>query len=555
MPPPISAHTDGLRIARIPLIVAASYLAIVLALWLPFNLCSGLPYETGWTYTSEISTWWNGFLNGADHLRIYTPIFYQVAYLLGEWSGFAGSFVPYQLVFAALWWARGYLVFLIGRRLAPGYDLFWFLAGALTLVHSSDSAVGWVGLLNQSGYTLWMPLAFYMLILALQQSHRFRADVALLLAIFFEHLSLWSYESQIFIILIAPLLLFAVYRRPWRSRLAIAAVWYAVPAIYIVATIRKYAHPGAHTYQQTILRTVWSIGSILSDWLFNVSASLRFWAWAGSEPTHASSDKIALPALLAVVSFLGGTILLVGSSGRIPRRRALWTVLLLGLLLLILSFPAYLILDSARSLWRTQILSGFGAALVLSAAIGLCASYVSKHSLQLTLIAILGTVVVAYGSFSAVKKTAFHRWIWERHRAAMAQLLNVAPRLQPGTLVILTNIPKDSDPFQAANTWFDMALRLAYPGTRVNGIYFYEDGTPAAGSARLLTESSVDTMLVLVYHPQGEITIARSLPNFLGVTDTGPRLYRPEARIEAGPPSPRALRRYESSGAWNPAPR
>ena len=29
-----------------------------------------------------------------------------------------------------------------------------------------------------------------------------------------------------------------------------------------------------------------------------------------------------------------------------------------------LSFPAYLILESARSLWRTQILSSFGAGLL-----------------------------------------------------------------------------------------------------------------------------------------------------------------------------------------------
>ena len=136
-------HTNKLKAARSGLIVALAYLAIVLALWLPFNLHSGLPYETGFVYTSEISTWWNGFLNGADYLRIYTSIFYQVAYLMGQLSGFAGSFVPFQITYAALWWARGFLVFLIGRRLLAAHDVFWYLAGALVLVHSSDGTTGW----------------------------------------------------------------------------------------------------------------------------------------------------------------------------------------------------------------------------------------------------------------------------------------------------------------------------------------------------------------------------------------------------------------------------
>lgn len=527
--------------ARTAFIAASSYLAIVLALWLPFNPNSGLPYETGFVYTSEISTWWNGFLHGADHLRIFTSLFYQVAYLMGELSGFAGSFVPFQITYAALWWARGFLVFLIGRRLAPGHDLFWYLAGALALVHSSDSATGWAGLLNQSGYTFWMPLAFYALVIAFQNPDGWRANLALALAIFFEFLSLWSYESQLVLILIAPLLLLLRYRR-W----IMAVAWYAVPAIYIVATLRKYAHSSGHTYQESVLRKTWGIGSILGDWWFNIAASLKFWSWPGSAPSHASASQLILAAVLAVIVFLIGMGLMVLSkAGGIPKRSTLWNVMLVGLLLLVLSFPAYLILESARSLWRTQILSGFGAALTLGAAIGLCASYVPKSWLRFSVIALLGGLIVGFGSFSALKKAAFHQWVWERQRSAMAQVLGVAPRLTPQTLVILTNVPKDDDPFLADDMWFDMALRLAYPGTDVAGVYFYEDGSPAIGDnlKRLAKIGAVANMLVLQYQRQGVLSIAPSLPGFLSVAETG--LYNPQARIESGSPSPRAMRRYE----------
>jgi hypothetical protein len=229
----------------------------------------------------------------------------------------------------------------------------------------------------------------------------------------------------------------------------------------------------------------------------------------------------------------------------ISNRRTLWTVMPVGLLLLALSFPAYLILESARSLWRTQILSGFGAALILAAAIGLCASYVPRKWLRFSVVALMGALVVGYGSFSALKKAAFHQWVWERQRSAMAQVLSVAPRLKPGTLVFLTNVPKDDDPFLGDDMWFDMALRLAYPGTQVAGVYSYEGGTPAVGDnlKRLKQSGVAANMLVLQYQPQGVLSIARSVPGVLGVDETG--LYNPQARIESGSPSPRAIRRYE----------
>jgi len=60
-----------------------------------------------------------------------------------------------------------------------------------------------------------------------------------------------------------------------------------------------------------------------------------------------------------------------------------------------------------------------------------------------------------------------------------------------------------------------------------------------------------DTMLVLDYQPKGRLSIAPSLPSFLRVEG----IYNPEARIESGSPSPRAVRRYGSSGDLLSAPR
>ena len=125
----------------------------------------------------------------------------------------------------------------------------------------------------------------------------------------------------------------------------------------------------------------------------------------------------------------------------------------------------------------------------------------------------------------------------------MAQVLDVAPRLKPGTLVILTNIPKDDDPFLGDDMWFDMALRLAYPGTEVAGMRFYEDGAPAINDnlKRLAKNGVVANMMVLQYGRQGALSLARSLP---GLSVDEIRLKNPQALIVSGSPSPRAIRRY-----------
>lgn len=548
-------------------VAAAGYLALVLCLWLPFSPRSGMPYETGFAYTSEISTWWNGFLHGADLLRMHTATFYQVAYLAGELTGFRGSWVPYQIVYAALWWARGWLVFLIARRLLAGHEIFWYLVGALALVHSSDGSLEWVGQLNQFGYIFWMLAALYLLVRAFQEGSAARVRLCLVGAALFEHMSLWSYESQFLIIVTAPLLLLFLYRRPWRRWLGIAAAWYAVPAIYVVVAAIRYTRSGGETYQESVLRHEWSMGSLASDWLFNISASLKFWNWAGTNPAAAPESQLAIPTVLAAAAFLAGLALLIrlraratAPGSRLPTSRTLWAALGAGVLLVVLSFPGYLILESARSLWRTQMLSGLGAGLFFASVIGLCGSFLPGRRAKAAAVAALGSLVISYGTYSAVKKGAFHRQVWERHRAAMAELLGAAPQVKSGTLVILTNVPKDgaSDAFNGDNTWFDMALRLAYPGTPVAGLYFHSDGSPAAGDNlivhadgtwelpgnRLVPSGGAGAILAIRYDAGGHARIEESLPVFLGMAASGASGYHPAERIAGGRAALRAVRRY-----------
>ena len=256
----------GSSLARLDLrmVAAVAYALLVLAMWGTFSFSSGMPGETGFAFQSQTQSVWQGFWY-VDPLRPHTNTFYHVSYLLGEILEVTGSFVPYQFVYAALWWAKGFLLFLLMRRLFPGTVFIPYVVGALAVVHASDTALQWVGQLNQLGFTLWLLLAIYFLIASVEQSSKIRAAAYLVLAGFFQYMCLWSYESPLFIILFAPFLI-GFLLRPTFKRLWVTSIgWYAIPILYIFLSLKRYLHTTGTTYQESVLRKTWS-GPRSSRW-------------------------------------------------------------------------------------------------------------------------------------------------------------------------------------------------------------------------------------------------------------------------------------------------
>jgi hypothetical protein len=134
----------------------------------------------------------------------------------------------------------------------------------------------------------------------------------------------------------------------------------------------------------------------------------------------------------------------------------------------------------------------------------------------------------------------------------------VAPKVKPKTLIVLVDIPKNADPF-GDNMWFDVALRLAYPGNVVSGLYFYAGGTPSPGSnlvfrsgkweltnngfPTLLSGAGVSQTLFIQYDENGCAKLRDAVPSFLRQNNSN-QVYAPSSLIEKGSPSLRAARRY-----------
>src|SRR5262249_42751436 len=152
----------------------------------------------------------DGFLYDGDPLRQFTNVFYQVAYLSGAAVGARGSWIPFHIVYALLWWLRGVLVYAIVARVFPARRGIAFLVFALAIVHASDKELTLIGQLNQLGMIFWMLLAVYALVRALDTSAFWWSAVWVMAAGLASYLCLWSYEAPLVILLIAPAILLTV---------------------------------------------------------------------------------------------------------------------------------------------------------------------------------------------------------------------------------------------------------------------------------------------------------------------------------------------------------
>ncbi len=330
---------------------------MVLLLWLPFGPKNGMGYETGFAYDSDTSSFWHGFFY-SDPLRPYTSVFYNLGYHLSAWLGIPGSFLGYQLVYAALWFGRGFLAYLIVRALFPRNRVFAVLIGLIVLVHASDRATNWVGQMNQYGMIFWTLLSIYLLIRALKAATFLPTVIFTLGSMWAVRMALWSYESALFIIFLVPLMLL-VFRFRFRLRpVLIVCAYYISPVSYVWDSYQRYSANGSSTYQQSVLRSNMSPGPILSDWWFNITNSLEFWNWSRGMPAvTAPAERHVLGlagAALAAVVVAGAALTAKRRGATLPDRRSLVNLLICGLVILAASFPAYVILSSARELWRTQ---------------------------------------------------------------------------------------------------------------------------------------------------------------------------------------------------------
>jgi hypothetical protein len=547
---------------------AIAYLLVIVGLSSFFGIFNGFNGETGLIYPSDVHQAIGGFLYG-DPLRKFTSLFYHLSYVLGSAVGERGSFVPYQVVYAALWVLRSVLTYWLAKILMPHRPALALFTGLFAAMHTADGALNWIGQLNQFGFIFLMLLSFVALMLALESSSIISSAVMAAAAAGAAYLSLWSYESPLPVMLAFPIVAAILRRDLARRRLLWVFTVYLVPIVAFIGenTHRYLTDVGTGTYQVRVSRDSFSPLGLMSDLWLHLENSVIFWHWPH---VYFQADRgpdylIAFIPVMAAILILIPIAIYVESRSSRPFHIDMHLLLFvcLGIGLLIASYLVILVLQDNRSLWRTEFLPGFAAAWIMGAALYAFLALVPGTVLR----AILATGVFAtlgiFATRAGVNSALYFHELWERHRIIVSSIIADAPKVADGTLIFIRNIDPQNDPF-GADMWLDLALRLAYPRTKVAGIYFFQDGSAApdtsidmtGGEPHLLSTGSetlfhssasipISHVMVFDYDP----TTGQAVPVAMGPISVGKSMLRAPrhdfcAAITDATPAAIAVRRY-----------
>lgn len=498
------------------LLVAAGVTLVVIGLWGLYGPYTGMS-EGELTVPSDLHPGFKGFLFFLPERR-FTSLFYHLSYLIGAAVGERGSFVPYQLTYAVLWALRGLLTYLIVRKLAPEMPAIAIFAGLFAALNvAADGALNWLEQLNQFGFVFLMLLSFFMLLVALESERDAAALGWAAASALAGYLALWSYESPLPVMFAFPAAVALLRRDVPTRRLAPVLAIYLIP---VVAFAAEYAHfylgsleHEVGSYQARVSRHNFSLLALSSDLRFHLENSLLPWRW----PRSFFYWQRIRDYTIAFIPVLGAIILLIpaaiSSEKKSPRpfhvsyRLPLFGAVSLGLL--VASYLVILVLHDNRELWRTEFLPGFAAACVLSTILYAVLAAVRIHVWRAAVAILAFSAVGVSATFGAINSGQEFYALWERQRALLATVIANAPQVADDTLFVVRNVNRQHDPF-GHNMWLDLALRMAYPGRIIAGIYTFADGRPSPGMSIDIEDGHAH---LLPFGPDGSPTLFHMTPN------------------------------------------
>lgn len=353
------------------------------------------------------------------------------------------------------WLLTGVLADRLARRLWPGQAGVAPLAGALTLVATSDFftaatvAVGY--LLSVTACLAAVEAGFAWL-----RGARPAALVAALVAL---SLSLWTTDVAAPAFLLTPLL-WAVGRdaaSPARLR-RLAAAWYLAGAPYIALLLAQVAAPGS--YVRAALEPVSPAQRAAS--LARLAAwNFEPWAWAFERPPWQVSPGHVVPlsVRLALAALAGLGTAWVLRRARFDDGRVRLRPLLACLALMLASNAAFAGVPLSDSFCRTHLLSRVWAGLALAGLFGFALARAGgRRAPRAALLAVIAAWV-ALGAAGGLERQDYYVAYARRHQQELRSILVAAPALAPGAHLLLR--VRRADAYLATDAGYLARARMA----------------------------------------------------------------------------------------------
>ncbi len=472
------------------------------------------------------------------------------------WNLPAAALFPHSLVGAFLVYVHyvalsGLLACLLTWRCFPQQPMLAFVAGVFTVTWVPSDPLRLTAVYS-SAYA-GLTSAVLAAALLIENAVRRRRPVFTLAAAFVAFVAARSHEATLPLLAAVPLL---SSRRPREWLAGWLPVYWAVLAAAAVLAALPMFRPGPESwYHGNFLETDFSLNGLLSRELLQFRLHLL-------PIVSTPAAWLALPAVpVAAGAFVGFLVLLarnLPTAAESPRRLA--ATMLVGLGAAGLGYSAFVANAGLAAASRTEFLAAPGIGLALAAAIGLVAGRLPGRW-RLIATAALGAWVVAVGSGRTIVMQA--EWdshsYYARQSRTLAQLVELAPDLRPGTFVVLL----DDEAAWPANFTFRHAVRYLYEGRALGHSpnswqVFYDVGlgpdglhsVPWAAVAQAWAESAsvhrYDELVVVQRTTSGRLSLLEEWASeSLNALPPGAR-YQPRARIVARAtpaPSRRALLR------------
>jgi hypothetical protein len=506
---PLERLCFGIHGKKVLLILLVS-VSLCFLCWVWTQPTSGFNYETTFSFLADN---WEGKRSWfySDPARPFNSTPYQVGYVVSALSGFQGSALGHQIVllilnivFAS---CCGFFYYFVSRNFYPA-----LFATAVAATWSADHATNWIGQLNQFSVRSLSALALLSVFIFTRSTGRILQLLFWFTGLFSFFIASMSHEAAIpflwgSFIALCMLLIPA----PMRSKTFLSFS----PPLLVATIVTVESNLRSTTYGASLLRNDLSPISICRDLWTMARTSFDFRLWLPElDPLVSDILLVQLMGTVALAIFLYGRnsrSSLVDTPKRTHHRRCMaycshTRFLVFAVISLGASFAGFVVLENPTMPWRTLILSSWPTSILFGLILHFVLNSFSQLSVSRKLISrrsfftyrkrfvfffnVLTLVlsVVLLGVFSARHHGQVHRERWSEFSSTFQRILIRYPSVPDGTVFILQGVSSTSDPF-GHNMWFDVGVRLAYPGQVVAGTYF-RDGLPAPGTNLKLDETT-----------------------------------------------------------------
>jgi len=429
----------GLRSVPIWTLTLVGYLAIVVALWLPFGLRTTGTYEE-WTFMHDYNM---------NPLSMFFWFSNRPLFLLPSFIGYGltpGSYVGLNVVEAALIFGKGFAAFLLLKRLLPKNSALAFVFGALVMVY--PVGVGFFSLRTTASHmgVLCCLLAAYLLI-RLWERFRWITLIGVLLV---QWIGLATYEAGLPLTLLTPILLLGVEKHLSRRLILYTVLWLSAPLYATYAFLKTLS--GGTSYQSSLfsasglspdigmaikqlVSSVWQmyLRHFLTGWL---DAFSLLKGGIGNETSLTIAMVLTLLVLLPILAYMARREMpMLHREGRTNA-----IMLMIGAVIAVFfGYMMYIPTDWRDSFFRTYFYSTLGAALFVTLSIFLASQAAGRW--RQAVFVILALPLLSVSILRSLNEHAFYYEESQNQLQLLAQIIDQAPRIQPKSLMLVIDIP------------------------------------------------------------------------------------------------------------------